>query len=103
MAPGGGGDEGDHLLAVAGIRAADHCRHLDCGMLEQGVLDIAGVDVEATTDDQVLLAVDDEQVAVLVEIAEIAGVQPAVTQRLAAGLGRTPVSLHYGGGAADDL
>ena len=70
-------DEGHDLLAGAGIRPADHPGDLHRGMLDQRVLDVAGVDVEAAADDQVLLAVDDEQISVLVVVADVAGVEPA--------------------------
>ncbi len=41
------------------------------------LLDVAGIDVVAAADDQVFLAADDLQVAVLVETAEIAAQEPA--------------------------
>ena len=49
-----------------------------CGWLVEHRLDLAGRDVLAAADDQVLLAAGDEQVAVLVQVADVAGVQPAV-------------------------
>ena len=52
----------------------------------EDVLDLARVDVVAAADDQVLLAVDDEEEAVLVDVAEVAGVEPAVGDRLGGGL-----------------
>ena len=45
-------------------------------------LDLLGVDVLAAADDHVLDAVDDPQVAVRVEDADVAGVQPPVDDRL---------------------
>ena len=66
----------------------------DDGGLEHAVvavergLDLLRVDVLAAADDHVLDAVDDPQVAVLVEDADVAGVQPAVDDRLAVSSGR---------------
>ena len=46
-------------------------------LIERG-FDFGAADILAAADDDVLLAVDDEQIAVLVEIAEIAGAEKAV-------------------------
>ena len=46
-------------------------------MLHQRLLNFGGVDVEAARDDHVLRAVDDEQVVVGVQVADIACVMPA--------------------------
>ena len=46
-------------------------------MRGEHLFDLARPHLEAARLDQVLLAIDDEDVAVLVEVAEIAGVQPA--------------------------
>ena len=48
----------------------------------QHLLDLARVDVEAAPDDQVLLAVDDRDEAVVVFGAEVAGAEPAVDDGL---------------------
>ena len=40
-------DEGLDLLAVAGVRDADHGGQADRGMRDEDFLDLAGVDVEA--------------------------------------------------------
>ena len=63
-----------HLL----VGNADH-RHVgDRRMAEQRVLDFGRIDVLAAGDDHVLHAVVDVEVAVRVEIAGVAGVEPAV-------------------------
>jgi hypothetical protein len=49
-------------------------------VLEQDILHIAREDVEATADDEVLLPVQHVQIAVGIEAADIAGVQPAAAQ-----------------------
>src|SRR5215207_9522295 len=87
-------DEGDDLLAPIGVRQADH-RGLDqFGVAQQHLLDLARVDVATARDDHVLRAVAQRQEAVLVEAAEIAGVQPAAAQRLGIGFGVLPITLH---------
>ena len=47
-------------------------------MFSQEALDLGGIDVEAANDEHVLLAADDAQPAGVGELAEVAGVQPAV-------------------------
>ena len=64
------------------------------GVLDQAVLDLDAVDVLAAPDDHVLGPVGDEQEAVVVEVADVAGVQPAVDDRLGGGLGLVPVARH---------
>src|SRR3546814_20864766 len=44
-------------------------------------LDLLTADILAATDDDILLAVDDEQIAVLVEIAEIARTEIAIVEK----------------------
>ena len=43
----------------------------------QHVLDLGRVDVVAAADDELLAPADDEQEPVLVEVAEVTGVEPA--------------------------
>src|SRR3546814_9841618 len=49
----------------------------DLRVREQGVLDLSRVDVEGARHDHVVLAVHDEQVALVVEVADFARVEPA--------------------------
>src|SRR5262249_41979093 len=87
---------GDDLLGVERYQAAQewtpvavHHRLRHVAVLLHRVLPVGRSDVLATRrDDDVLLATGDEQVAVLVDLAEVAGVQPAVDHRL---LGRVVV------------
>jgi len=60
------------------MRYADHGRVRDRRMFDQAVLDLDAVDVLAASDDHVLLAIGDEQESVFVDVADVAGVQPAV-------------------------
>jgi hypothetical protein len=56
-------------------------------VLHQDVLDVGGVDVVAAPDDDVLAAADDVEVAVVVQLAQVARDQPAVLPHLRRGLG----------------
>jgi hypothetical protein len=64
-------------------------------MLVEHLLDLARVDVEAAAQDHLLLAVDDEEVAVLVDPRHVARVEPAVLDRLGGRIVLAPVALHH--------
>ena len=85
------------------MRYADHraLGHAGVG-IERG-LDLGRIDVLAARDDHVLEAVDDVEDADLVHVAEVAGVQPAIAQRLRGQLGLVPVAFHHQRPAHDDL
>ena len=71
-------DRGADVLAELVVGQA-HDRGLhDVGVLVEHLLDLARVDVEAAADDHLLLAVDDEEIAVVVDPGQIAGVKPPV-------------------------
>src|SRR6185437_638820 len=96
-------DGGADLLAVLVVGDA-HDRGLpDRRVLVEHLLDLARVDVVAAADDQLLLAVHDVEVAVLIDAAHVAGVQPAVDDRLGRRLRPLPVALHHVVAADDDL
>ncbi len=63
-------------------------------MLVQRLLDHARIDIVAAAQDHVLDPVDDEQIAVLVQIADIAGAQRAVDEDLLALARLVPVTGH---------
>src|SRR5829696_7900146 len=67
----------------------------DGGVLVEHLLDLARVDVVAAADDHVLLAVDDEEVAVLVDLRHVPGAEPAVAHDLLGGVLAVPVALHH--------
>ena len=67
------------------------------------VLDLGRIDVLAARDDQVVLAVDDVDVAVLVPASHVAGVQPAAPERPFGGVGPVPVAAHDAVAADQDL
>ena len=69
----------DALFAVDA--QADHAGVRDAGLRQQRALDVFGEDVEALRrDDHFLLAALDEQPAGRVELADVAGVEPAVLE-----------------------
>src|SRR5215469_18493716 len=91
------------LLAKTLVRPADDAGHRDRGMLEQEVLHVAREDVEAAADDEVLLPVHHVQVAVGVEVADVAGMQQAAAQGRRSLRGRVPVAGHHPVRADADL
>ena len=105
--PGGRLDHGHHPLAEALVGHAEHGAGVDAGCLEQHPLDLGGVDVGAAADDHQALAVAEVEVAVVVEEADVAGVQLAAGERLGGGVGALPVAEHQAvpvvGGADADL
>ena len=65
-------------------------------MARERVLDLARVHVVAAGDDQLLARPDDAQVAVAVELAEVAGAEPAVGgEGLGVGVGPLPVAAEH--------
>ena len=75
----GGDDVGDRDLAGVPVGAADgHCA-ADAGVGQQRLLDDPGVDVVAAADDEVLGPAGEVDEPAGVDAAEVAGVQPAVT------------------------
>src|SRR5581483_9250250 len=65
---------GGHDLAEVGLGPAADGHLPDGGVLEQDVLDVGGGDVLAAADDEVLQPAGDEQIAVGVDVADVAGV-----------------------------
>ena len=66
-----------------------------CGVRAERVLHLDRRDVLAPADDHVLLAVGDGEVALVVEAAAVAGVEPAVDDRVGGRLGLLPVALEH--------
>ena len=92
-APGPQRDDGHDLLAEPLVGNADDGGLGDRRVGVQHVLDLARVHVVPAADDELLLAADDEQEPVLVEIAEVTGVEPAAgegARRWPAGRSGTP-------------
>src|SRR6478752_2943784 len=83
------------LLAERLVRYAYHRRLRYGGVLVEDFLDLARVHVEPAADDQLLHPVHDEEIAVLVDPADIATAEPAVRRdRRGRRIRQIPVALH---------
>src|SRR5579884_1682961 len=69
----------------------------------EDLLDLTGIDVVATPDDQVLLAVDNEEEPVLIDRRYIAGVKPASAHHRLGRVLAVPVTAHDERPPHDDL
>ena len=105
---------GEQLLDGGAVDPGGRLRHAltrladDRGLKHRGVtvgtsLDLLGVDVLATADDEVLDPVHQRQVPILVEPADVAGVQPAAAQDLGRLAGPAEVAAHHVRPAHDHL
>ena len=82
-----------HALAAVRVRHADDRARVDGRVLEEHLLDLGRVHVEARHDDEVLHAVDEEEVPVVVDHGDVARAQPTVGGERARGcLGIVPVT-----------
>jgi thiamine pyrophosphate-dependent acetolactate synthase large subunit-like protein len=86
--------EGDRYLTPSGVGPANNGCLGDPGVLFEPDLDFPWIDVNPARDEQVGDPVGQEQVGPVVQIAHIAGVQPASRQRLGRVLRAVPVALH---------
>ena len=102
-AAGGGADEGDGEFAFGGDVAADDGGFVDAGEGVEDLFDFAGVDVHAVDEEHFFFAVHDEDVAVAVFFAHVAGVEPAVAEGEGVFVVLVPVAAHDVGAADDDL
>src|SRR5215510_5830125 len=67
-------------LPAIRVRDADYAAVGNVGVLEQRRFELGGRDAERAAFDHLFLTVDDERVAVFVEITNISAVQPAVAK-----------------------
>src|SRR2546423_12032141 len=72
-------------------------------MLAEHGLDLRRSDAEALVLDELLLAIDDEDVALVVAAADVAGVEPAVADDVGGVLRLVPVAPHHLRAAHADL
>ena len=96
-------DEAHDPLAVLGIGRPDRRRVPDGRVAVQHLVDLAGHDVLAAADDDVLLAIGDVHVAVGVDVADVARVEPAVGERRGGLLRPLLVAGHHVLAAQADL
>ena len=84
----------DHrqLLAQPVVRNAEGRGLVDGGVQVDDALDFGAVDVLSAAQDHVLLAVADVEEAVLVDLGDVAGSEPAVLDRLRGRLRTVPVA-----------
>src|SRR6202453_1215368 len=71
-------DEGLRRLAAIVVGNSDNAHFLDRGVLIDGLLDVARIDVEAAAEQHVLGSVDDENEAVLAHVADVAAAEESV-------------------------
>jgi hypothetical protein len=95
--------ERDDILAEPLVGTPHHPGLGHGRMGDHDLLDVPGKDVEPAPQDQVLLPVHHVQVAVVVQVADVPGVQPAVDQHRRGGAGGVPVAAHYAGRPHADL
>src|SRR6185369_5235400 len=74
-------DEGLDVFAELGMLYRNHRGLLDRGMTKEGFLDFERADIVPTPYDHVLLAIEVIEEAVRIEISDVAGQQPAVSER----------------------
>ena len=80
-------DDGrDHALAALLVGHAQHGRFAHAGALVDHPLDDLGIDVESVGDDQVVLTSHQGEEPGRVAGAQVAGVEPAGSERLAGGV-----------------
>ena len=96
-------DDGHAHLAPSRVGHADHGGLHDLRELQQRGLDLGGVDVLPAGDDHVLVAVTDEEEALVVDRTGVAGAVPAVGQHLGGAFRLVPVAGHHVRPLHDDL
>src|SRR3546814_16734383 len=89
-------DDRDDLAPPALVGQSHDDALLDSVEGEERGLDLCGVDVLAPGDDQVIAPVGDIEVALLVEVAQVARAQPAVAQRRGGRVRTVEVPRAYG-------
>ena len=94
---------GHRHLVPSGIGPADHAALRDIGMLQQHAFDFGRIDVFATGNDQILLAVVHPEITIGVAQADVAGAIPAVVQRLPGRFLVAPIFREYVGAAHRDF
>ena len=92
---------GHHHLAPFAVRPADDGNLAHRAVGEQHLLDLARIDVGTARDDQVLGAVLEMQITLLVDNADVAGMQKAAAHAGRARLRVLPIAGHDDAAAED--
>src|SRR5579884_2940528 len=89
-------DPGHDLLAILGVRHANHLHIADLRVRVEKLFDLAGIDVLAAANDHILDAPDDVDIALLVHGGQVSGMHPARTvDSLSGRFGIVPVAEHH--------
>src|SRR6185437_5275110 len=83
-----------HRLAAIRVGYADDNGLRHFRVLVERLLDEARIDLIARGDDDILDAVDDEEIAVRIEIADIAGVEASARHRVRGLVRLVPIARH---------
>ena len=94
-----GHDHGQDTLAPFAVWYAHKGEVADAGIGPQQWFHLGRVDLLASADDDVLQSSGNEEVALIVEISEVAGAQVAVADRRGGLVGTPPVRRHHVFGA----
>ena len=86
-----------------GMRNPEDHRGRDRWVVDDDLFHLARIDVVAAGDDDVLCPVEQVEVTLVVEEADIAGVQPTVSQGLGRGFRVVPIARHHYFAAGDDF
>ena len=92
-----------HFLAKAFVRQSDRSDFPNPGEFQQLVLDLDGVDILSAANNHVLGAIRQEQETVIIQVADIAGFQPAIADFLRIDVGAVPVFANIGTAAHPDF
>src|SRR3989442_1824905 len=87
--------EGLRDLAGFVVALADHAGVGDRGVFAEDGLHLGRPDTESLVLDELLLAIDDEDVPLLVLLADVAGIEPAVADHVRRVLGLVPITAHH--------
>src|ERR1044071_1250607 len=76
---------------------------VDAGMFGQDFFKLQRGNILSATDDNVLHAVNDEKIAILIDGGHISGMEPSAAQSLSSGFGLEPIALHNSVAASNDF
>src|ERR1043165_5381340 len=88
-------NEGLHDLGAQRIRLADHRCKRDRRMADETILDLAGPDAIAGRSDDIIIAADEGEIALLVDDALVAGRHPVADEFLARRITATPITKKH--------